>query len=159
MLFRGCGEEIQPSSSICVVPKPTRFVKQIKPSSPPQYSPKTNRCFPAAKQALHRLDRGRQSMSHSWPYRGQNGSPTTYSRYHSVKGKHSQQNVDEATASNHEETTALGSTMKCLENTQSELTMKTTETFHSPTMERGKIHPLHEREGKRIHRSAIGERN
>ena len=41
----------------------------------------------ATKQALHSLDRGRQSLSHSWPYHGQNDSPTTYNRYHSITGK------------------------------------------------------------------------
>ena len=37
VLFKGCGEEIHPSSSIYVVPKPTRFVKQTT-DQPSQHS-------------------------------------------------------------------------------------------------------------------------
>ena len=58
----------------------------------------------------------------------------------------------------HEETTVPDSIMKCIGNTYSELTVKTIETFHSLTMEKGKIHPMREQEGKCIHRSAISER-
>ena len=53
----GCGEESQPSSSVGMVPKHTRFIKQPKPSFPFQHSPKTNHCIHASKQAIHNFVR------------------------------------------------------------------------------------------------------
>ena len=55
MLFRGCGEKIQPSSYIYEAPKHTKFIKHTKSSFPLPYSPKTNHSIHIAKSSNSQL--------------------------------------------------------------------------------------------------------
>ena len=71
-LFRGCREEIHPSSSVCEAPAHTRFVKQAQTPFPLQNSPKnkngihtTNNISRIEKEDTTNVESGREMELHS----------------------------------------------------------------------------------------------
>ena len=79
MLFRGCGEESHPTSSICVVPDPLGLSSTPGPHSPLQCIPRTKPLHACNKIAIQALTRKDNSLDRSWPYSGQNYSTPIYS--------------------------------------------------------------------------------
>ena len=73
----------------------------IRPSKdqPSQHSLKTNHCIHTAKHAIHSLDKGKRSLSRSWPYRGQK-DPMRIHIYSKCSWNHSKQVVGKATGPN-----------------------------------------------------------
>ena len=73
----------------------------IRPSKdqPSQHSLKTNHCIHTAKHAIHSIDRGKRSLSRSWPYRGKK-YPMRIHIYSKCSWNHSKQVVGKATAPN-----------------------------------------------------------
>ena len=79
VIFKGCGEESQPSSSIYVISKHTRFIKQTNPPSLLPTQSKDQPLHTRSHTSRSQLGQGKQFLSHSWPYHGQNDSIVIYS--------------------------------------------------------------------------------
>ena len=77
--IQDCGEEIQPTSSVCVVPKPTSLSSTSGPHSPLQCSLRTKLLRACNKTTIQALTGENNSLNRSWPYRGQNDFTAIYS--------------------------------------------------------------------------------
>ena len=86
VLFRGCGEESQLNSSICLVLNPLVLSSTLGPHSPLQCSPRTKPLH-ASSQQLLKLLQGKNTVHQSWQITAHGKPYPQHTILHAVAGE------------------------------------------------------------------------